>query len=338
MSLAETGTIAEMFADAGIETDVVDASRRGSFLPVVGRLTTLFRRQRPDAVVVFLYEAIVPVQVAAKIARVPAVVTSVRNEYFGPRYRELLLRTTERLSAAAVVNSQRVADSLVARGVSTRTHVVVIYNGIDVSRFHWSDQTRQEMRHSLRVEDDDFVWVAVGRLTEQKAYPNLLRAFTQVAKAVPRSKLLVVGRGPLKGELEDLVRQLRLQGRVDLLGFRNDVPSILAAADAMVIASRYEGMPNAVMEALASGLPVAGTDVGAMPELIAEGVNGYLVPPAEPEALASAMTKIAIASPEKRLAMGEHGRAHVADLCGLGRVMDAWSTLIEQSVRSRAKG
>jgi glycosyltransferase involved in cell wall biosynthesis len=325
-----------MFHDVGIETHVIDASRRGSWGLVVGTLSVKFRRWRPDAVVVFLYEAIVPTQVAARLAGVPALISSLRNEYFGRGYRELVIRATERLSAAMVVNSSRVADSLIRRGVASRSHVVVIRNGIDIAGFTPAI-AREDVRTTLGLADEDFVWLAIGRLTEQKAYPNLLRAFSNVVDSLPRSKLVVVGRGPLRAQLESLLQALELQDRVSFLGFREDVPVLLTAADAMVMASRYEGMPNVVMEALAAGLPVVGTDVGAMAELIREGVNGYLVPPSDPSALASAMTKLALASPQERIEMGRRGRNLVQELCDLETVMDEWTRLIEESVRSRVR-
>jgi glycosyltransferase involved in cell wall biosynthesis len=193
------------------------------------------------------------------------------------------------------------------------------------------------MRGSLSLADDEFLWLTVGRLTQQKAYPNLFRAFAQVVKRLPRSTLLVVGRGPLRNELEDLARRLGLLASISFVGFRSDVASLLAAADAFVTASRYEGMPNVVIEALATGLPVVGTNVGGMPELIQDGANGYLVPPADPDALASAMSRVALASPKDRLEMGERGRAHVRDLCDLQQVMDSWTKLIEDAARSRVR-
>jgi glycosyltransferase involved in cell wall biosynthesis len=333
VSLAATGSIADMFAEADIDVEVIDASRRGSFAPVVGRLTALFRRVRPDAVVAFLYESIMPARFAARLAGVPCMVSSIRNEWFGRRHRERLLRSTERLSAVTVVNSQRVADSLVRRGIASRRHLVVIHNGVDASRFE-SLGAREDVRSSLVLADEDFVWLTIGRLAEQKAYPNLIRAFSTVLEEVPTSKLLVVGRGPLRAELESLVRASGLQASISFLGFRRDVPSVLSAADAFVMASRYEGMPNAIMEAMASGLPVVATDVGGVPDLIQEGVNGYLVPPSDPRALGSALTKLALASPQERLEMGQQGRTRVRDLCDLELVMNAWTALIEESVRS----
>jgi glycosyltransferase involved in cell wall biosynthesis len=337
ISLAVPGTITGMFLDAGIETEVIDASRQGSFVPVVVRLATLFRKWRPDAVVAFLYEAIVPGRLAAQLAAVPAMISSIRNEYFGPRRRELVIHATERLSTATVVNSKRVAESLVRRRVVDGRRLVVIHNGVDLSRFRGSAETRDTTRSALGVEEDEFLWLTIGRLAEQKAYPDLIKAFSMHAESVPRSRLLMVGRGPLQGVLEDLVHASGLETRVSILGFRDDVPQLLAAADAFVMASRYEGMANAAIEASAAGLPLVATDVGGMSELIDEEVNGYLVPPSQPHALASAMAKVALTSLPDRLAMGMRGRAHVEELCDLPRVMDSWRRLIEETVSTRAR-
>jgi glycosyltransferase involved in cell wall biosynthesis len=332
VSLAPPGTIVETFKEAGIGTDVINASRRGSFLPVVGKLTTTFRRVRPDAVVAFLYEAIMPTRLAARVAGVPAIISSIRNEYFGPRYRELLLRSTERLSAETVVNSKKVAQSLVRRGVVSQRQIVVIPNGVDVSLFDPSQGAREVTRSSLGVTDAEFMWLTVGRLAEQKAYPNLFQALSLVVESMPRSKLFVAGRGPLHDELRLLADRSGLQGNVSFIGFRDDIPSILAAADAFVMASRYEGMPNALMEALASGLPAVGTDVGGIPELIRDGVTGYLVPPSQPRALASAMARLAQAPAHERIEMGERGRSLVRDLFDIEQVMESWAELIEDAV------
>ena len=334
ISLATPGTITGMFSEAGIETEVIDTSRRGSLVPVVVRLATLFRKWRPEAVVAFLYETIVPARLAAQLAGVPAMISSIRNEYFGPRHRELVIRATERLSAATVVNSRRVAESLVRRGIANRRHLVVIHNGIDVSLFRTDPEAREVTRRSLSLREDDFVWLTIGRLTEQKAYPNLFRAFSTVVDGLPSSRLLVAGRGPLRGELEDLVLRSGLRDRVSLLGFRGDIPGLLAASDAFVMASRWEGMPNAVMEALAAGVPVVGTDVGGMGELIHDRRSGYLVPSGAPDELAMAMVRMMKTPLEERRDMGRSGEAAMRQHYEYTGVMEAWWRLISNAVRS----
>ena len=336
VTLAPPGTIAETFAEAGIEMDVIDGSRQGSFPLVVGKLTAMFRQTRPDAVVAFLYGAIVPARVAARLAGVPAVISSIRNEYFGPRYKEQVIAATDWLSTRTVVNSQTVAESLARRGIASRERLVVIPNGIDTSLFRPSPETRESTRSGLGVTVDEFLWVTIGRLTDQKDYPSLFKAFHAVVTDLPRTRLLVIGRGPLQPHLDEQVRRFGLQDRISFLGFRADIPSLLAASDASVMASRWEGMPNAVIEALASELPVVGTDVGGMRELVDDGVDGYLVPPSRPDALASAMLKVMRASSEERVEMGRKGRDLVRDRCDLERVMSRWRTLIEELMPSRA--
>jgi glycosyltransferase involved in cell wall biosynthesis len=274
--------------------------------------------------------------VAARLAGVPAVISSIRNEYFGPRHKERVMAATDRLSTKTVTNSQIVAESLVRRGIASRERLVVIPNGIDTSLFLPSPEARGSTRSRLGVTVDEFLWVTIGRLTDQKDYPSLFKAFTAVVTNLPRTRLLVIGRGPLRAELEEQVRRLGLQDRISFLGFRADIPSVLAAADASVMASRWEGMPNVVIEALASELPVVGTDVGGMRELVDDGVDGYIVPPSRPDSLASAMLKVMRASSEERLEMGRKGRDIVRDRCDLERVMSRWRILIEELMPSRA--
>jgi len=330
ISLAPTGSIAPMFTAAGIDTEVVDASRRGSFPVVVMGLTTAFRTWRPETVIAFLYESIMPARVAARLAGVPVVISSIRNEYFGRRYRELMLRATEPLSTTTVVNSRVVAKSLMRRGVASSRQLSVIHNGIDLDRFSDVDH-RSQTRASLGLADEDFAWLTIGRLTEQKDYPNLFGAFARVAAEATSARLLVLGRGPLDPELRMLVRRSGIDEHVTFLGYRSDVPSLIASADAFVLASRYEGLPNVVMEAFAGGIPVVGTSVGGMSELVYDGTNGYLVAPSRPDELASAMLRMMKMSTDDRHDMGMAGRVLMQERFEHRAVMREWEHLIENA-------
>jgi glycosyltransferase involved in cell wall biosynthesis len=334
ISLAPPGSIAQMFSEAGIATDVIDMAWRGSLIPLVARLSTRFRRWHPDVVIAFLYEAIIPARLAARLGGAPVVISSIRNEYFGPGYRELLLRATERLSAVTVVNSRRVAESFVRRGVASRGHLAVVHNGVDTALFHPAPEMREDVRVSLGVSDDEFLWLTIGRLTAQKNYPCLLQALSRVVASRPRTRLLVVGRGSLHSELPDLARRLGLTNDVSFLGYRANVPSLLAAADAFILASRYEGLPNVVMEALAAGVPVVGTAVGGMDELVGEGVSGYLVPPSSPETMTLAMRRMMDASKEDRREMGMRGRAMMQSHFEGETVLETWQELIRDTLGS----
>jgi glycosyltransferase involved in cell wall biosynthesis len=121
-----------------------------------------------------------------------------------------------------------------------------------------------------------------------------------------------------------------LEDKVEFLGFRSDVTSLLHAADALVLSSAWEGMPNAVMEALAAALPVVATRVGGVAELVDENSSGLIVPAQDPEALSSAMIAMMNLSQEQRNQMGEEGKRHVEESYGLQKVLGLWSRLFRE--------
>ncbi len=132
----------------------------------------------------------------------------------------------------------------------------------------------------------------VGRLAAQKRPDIALRAFAQVARRHPEARLDLVGEGPLRQEVEALIASLDLGGVVRLLGRRTDLPALLANAHCLVLTSDYEGCPLSVLEAMAAGVPVVTTKVGGVPELVADGRTGLLVPRRRPDELATALSRL----------------------------------------------
>lgn len=149
------------------------------------------------------------------------------------------------------------------------------------------------MRAQLGVADDEVLALTVGNLRSNKDYPNLLTAAKQARADFPRLRFAAVGQGPLKEALTAFHEKLGLGGGFQLLGYRRDVPELMAAADIFVMGSAHEGLPVAIMEAFAAGLPVVATSVGGVPQQVREGVEGLLVPPGHPEALAAALVRVA---------------------------------------------
>jgi len=128
---------------------------------------------------------------------------------------------------------------------------------------------------------------------------------------------------------------LGIYDRVVFLGLRRDIPSLLDAADGYVLSSAWEGLPNVVMEAMAAVKPVVATCVGGVPELVQEGVNGYIVPPGDSEALPTAMVKMMALSEAERRAMGEAGRAYIEANYSLEHVVDQWEALYMELLQKR---
>ncbi|WP_345206211.1 glycosyltransferase [Fodinibacter luteus] len=169
----------------------------------------------------------------------------------------------------------------------------VLVHGIVQSDTQPPAGTRERVRRELGVSEDAVVAITVANLRREKDYPNLLHAAQLALREEPSLVVLAVGQGPLADEVEDLHRQLTLGDSVRLLGYRTDVPDLLAASDLFVLASSSEGLPVSIMEAMTAGLPVVATAVGGVPEAVTEGETGLLVRAHDPKALAEAMVALA---------------------------------------------
>lgn len=164
-----------------------------------------------------------------------------------------------------------------------------------------------DFRAELGIAPDAPVIGSVGALRPQKAYANLIRGAASLRDQFPRLRVLIAGDGAERPRLEGLIAELGLDECVTLLGNRDDVPSILRAMDVAVMTSDFEGSPLSVMEYMDAGKPVVATRVGGVPDLVEDGVNGLLVEPRDPEALAAAVTQL-LDEPERARRMGAAGR------------------------------
>ncbi len=176
-------------------------------------------------------------------------------------------------------------------------------------------------RDSLGAPPGAPLLVAAGRLHEQKRFDVLLEAFAAVRRGAPAARLAVVGTGSLRGELEARAAALGVADGVLFAGFRADVPDVLAAADVFVLSSDDEGLPMVVIEAMAAGRPVVATRVGAVEDLVEDGVTGCIVPRRDPTALAEALSGLLRDAAAAR-AMGEAGRARVRERYPLDLCLD----------------
>lgn len=285
------------------------------------------RAWRSQVLICFVHEATLFGRVVGRLAGVPIIIGSERNLWREGPIDTSISRSTQRLLTATVVNAPPIADDLVRRRIVRRDRVVVVPNGIDTDAYAHSPEDRAVVRAAQGV-DDGFVWLAIGRLTPQKDYPNLLGAFRTVADSRPAARLLIAGSGTLQTQLERQAAGLGLDDHVTFLGERRDIPRLLSAADGLVMSSESEGMPNAVMEAFSAGVPVVATAVGGVPELVVPGA-GVLVPPADPRALAAGMLQLMDATAGERAALGEHGRRLVRSRCDMRSVTRQWLDVID---------
>jgi glycosyltransferase involved in cell wall biosynthesis len=167
------------------------------------------------------------------------------------------------------------------------------------------EEEKIHLRGKWGIQEEDAVVGIVSKLWEGKGHAVLLRAFSEIRRKKPNARLVIAGEGYLMESLRDQVRRMGLSDRVIFSGFLEDIPRIIATFDVAVLPSYFEGMGRALLEAMAMEKPVVGTRVGGIPDLIQEGVNGYLVNPGNEKELASALLKIL---DDKGLAL-EMGRA-----------------------------
>jgi glycosyltransferase involved in cell wall biosynthesis len=189
------------------------------------------------------------------------------------------------------------------------------------------------VRSELGIPADAPVLGVVGNLRSQKAHQVLIRATAELVGRWPDLRVLLAGTGPERQSLEGLVGKLGLQHTVRLLGYRPDVPDVLAAMDIAVCSSDFEGTPIAILEYMDAGLPVVATAVGGVPDVLDDGVQGLLVPRRDPEALARAIAEL-LSDPQRATAMGAHGRERRRTEFTLGvmirRIEDLYRELVEE--------
>ncbi|SEJ02864.1 glycosyltransferase [Frateuria terrea] len=186
--------------------------------------------------------------------------------------------------------------------------ILAVPNGIHVDRFApASADERQRLRETLGVPEGTRLAGFVGRLTWAKDHATLIRAFGLVRERCPDAALVLIGDGPLRGELEALARAEGVAERVFFLGDRNDIHALLRGLDLFVMSSVTEGYSVALLEACASALPIVATNVGGNAEIVRDGANGTLVGAGDPAALAAAMTGL-LANDARARAMGRAGR------------------------------
>ena len=286
-------------------------------------LRRLIRRERPDRIVSFMNQTNVVVLLSAAGLRVPVIVT----EHMDPRRDDLhagwrWLRRKTYLGAARLVSVSRAVDSFFDWLPGDRR--AVIPNPLPL------DEIEKATGEPLVLPWRQTV-IAMGRLAPEKGFDQLMRAFAAVAGEFPDWGLVILGEGPQRDELELLAEELRIGDRLGLPGMLQEPFAALKQADLFVLSSRHEGFGNALVEAMACGLPVIATDCWSVsPAIVRHEVNGLLVPPEDPSALAAAMARLMRDEPLRR----QFGRAAVetAKPFGLPAVIARWEQLFDQII------
>jgi len=291
------------------------SSLKSPDLPLaVVRLAGYLRRHRVQLVHCFgFYSNSVGVP-AARLARTPVVIASQRDMGdLRPPLQRRVHAAVLTLATHILVNSEAISGGLSHTRAARRGRIAVIPNGVDVVRFRPPSQA-----------DGGRPPTTIGTLANlrpEKGLRQLLDAAAEVIRSVPRARFVIWGDGPLRGDLEAAIRALSLPGAVELPGATRDPDSALRQCDIFVLPSLSEASPNAVLEAMATGLPVVATRVGGTPGLVEDHRTGLLVPPGDAPALAQAIRRL-LETPALAGEMGARGRARALAEFGLARMLE----------------
>lgn len=259
---------------------------------------------------------------AARLAGADVVIHSVHGFGFdvaGHSPMRAVLVGAEKLAARVTDHFITVSKATQAQGVAlglfTAANSSVIYSGIRLERFRLPDRLASDQRAAVRAElgipADAPLAGMVGNFKPQKSPLDFVEACALALKRVPGAYFVFAGDGELRAEVEARVQALGLTGRLKLLGWRRDIPRVMAALDVLVLTSRWEGLPRVIPQAMAAGKPVVATAVDGSVEAVTEGVTGYLCPPGDYRRIAARMVDLLRDLPTAQK-MGAAGRERVA--------------------------
>ncbi len=321
--LGSAGRLVQVIRDANIPCECLEADRRNP-VQVIARLAIRLRQFHPKLVQSFMFHANLASRLAAPWAHWPWVVAGLRVAERQKRWHLILDRLTAPLTTGSVCVSQGVLRFSHQVGRLSPARLTMIPNGIDPCAF---DLATAIPRTEIGVPDHAHLALYIGRLDPQKGLPDLLNAARRVVTQDIDWHLALAGDGPDRSWLlEQIASEPCLRERVHWLGQFDNVPGLLKTANVLVLASLWEGMPNAVLEAMAAGLPVIGTAIEGTEDLVVTDETGWLVPPGDPEALSLALLEAA-ASPDRCLQYGQQGRLRIEREFSLDTTVEAYEHL-----------
>jgi len=272
---------------------------------------------------------------AARLAGVPAIVSSRRDLAHFDWYqgkRRIWLRRIQNLSGAVLANATPIRDGLIAEDGFAPEKVRVIHNGVDVEKFRLGRDHRERLFPGL---GDSSLVVLVGNMhSDVKGHPWLIAAAPAVIREFPSTRFLLVGDGEQRHNFEQQAADLGLAQNFLFLGRRSDIPEILASCDIALLPSRAEGLPNAVLEYMAAGLPTVVSRVGGNTELIEDGETGLVVPPEDSPALSEALLTL-LRQPVLVQKMGQRARAFAAENFSFERLVREIDALYSELLCAR---
>lgn len=318
--------------------DVINIERRFRYDPLlIWKLFHLILKKNIDIVHSHMFQSSLYI---LPIALMPQKLIFIINEHGGyleivkvPR-RRYLYKFIAKVSKMVVVVSQALKDDMIKFFNIPSKKIAIIYNGIKMAKFTGKFSSLQ-MKKILGLESDIPIVGNVANLRPEKGHKYLLEAMSLVLNEIPNAKLIIIGEGALRAELENQTKVLGISESVIFLGRRQDVPALLNIMDIFVISSSGETFCIAAAEAMAMGKPVVASRVGGVPELVIDSKTGFLVPPKDPPALAEAVIKL-LKDRKLALDMGQAGKERVRQEFTLDKMVKKTEQLYESLIKEQS--
>jgi sugar transferase (PEP-CTERM/EpsH1 system associated) len=298
----------------------------GKSLMLFSKMYKFLKSEKPDIVHTHNFYSGIYSIISAKLAKIPVILHGVHGELQIDNTSKIL--TTKVLSLFVdkfLTVSETLKDKISRVTGIYKDKIQAILNGINLDKFNKGvniDLKKEE----FGINDDIKIIGSVGRLVSVKNYALLIKAFALLLNSYPNTELLLVGDGPLRNELEELSKRLKISEKVIFTGSRNDVAELLNIMDIFVLTSKSEGMSNTILEAMASKLPVVASDVGNNSELIKTGKNGILVTELDERKFSEAISTILSDSVKAKI-MGEYGYEQIRNNFSLEKMVNKYEDI-----------
>ena len=333
-SLGPRTALHDALADRGVDAFALDATSRRDYPAAVLRLVKLLRSERVDIVQTHLFDPSVVGLVAGALARTPVKVVTRHHSDFTTTFDRPWHRRLDRLQAlyadrvfAASAAVKR--DMMRYERVPDRKITVARYGyDFDELRPVLSAAEREALRSSLG-DEGDVLLLTVARLSTSKGHTYLFEAASTILAAEPRARFLLAGTGPLRDELEAEARRRGIADRVSFLGWRDDAPRLMEAADLIVHPTLHEAFCSVIIESMALARPLVATDIAAAPEQVDDGESGLLVPARDPDAIAVAVTKL-LADRDLAATLAANAQASVRGRFNVPRMMALYESIYDE--------
>lgn len=329
--MIEPQDFVEELNQAGVDVISLRMQQGKASMSALFSFIKIIRSVKPDVVHAHMFHSNLICRIARIFVRIPVLVNTIHGVEGLLGRRSFIYRVTDPLCNVTTAVGNVLAEMAIANRAVPANKLRVIYNALDVHKYSFQAEERDNIRAELMLQKDQYVWISVGRLFEVKDHKTMLAAFRRV---VSRSTditpvLLLVGDGENRAMIEEMIASDDLLKNVRILGRRSDVNRILCAADAFVLSSVHEGLPLVLQEAASIGLPMVATDVGGCKEVIINDKNGYIVPPKAPEQLAEAMRDIMSLTADRRNEFSEFSKNLVNEKYEIHHVMKQWLELYQ---------